>query len=74
MGAAEKARPVSKLQMTRSDVSQRSSNTEPVKQPTNTPIIKSARYRFWIYLKRMKAIRFSYKPIDRRRRAIRLRS
>jgi ABC-type nickel/cobalt efflux system permease component RcnA len=40
-GGAEKTRTVSKLQMTRSDVSQRSDNMEPVKQPTHTPIIKS---------------------------------
>ena len=40
-GGAEKARTLSKLQMTRSDVSQRLSNTEPVKQPTHTPIIIS---------------------------------
>jgi ABC-type nickel/cobalt efflux system permease component RcnA len=40
-GAGEKARPVSKLQMTRADVSRRLSNTEPVKQPTHTPIIIS---------------------------------
>ena len=38
-GNVEKA--VSKLQMTRSDVSQRSSNMEPVKQQNNTPILNS---------------------------------
>jgi len=40
-GGAEKARTLSKLQMTRSDVSRRLSNTEPVKQPTHKPIIIS---------------------------------
>jgi len=41
-GAGDKARPVNKLQRTRSEVSQSSSKMEPVKQPAHTPIIKSA--------------------------------
>ena len=41
-GSLEKPTTVSKLQMTRSDVSQRSSNIEPVKQQTNMPIPNSA--------------------------------
>jgi ABC-type nickel/cobalt efflux system permease component RcnA len=40
-GGAEKARTLSKLQMTRSGVSQRSSNMEPVKQQNNMPILNS---------------------------------
>jgi len=41
-GAGDKARPVNKLQRTRSEVSQSSSKMEPVKQPAHNPIIKSA--------------------------------
>ena len=40
-GGAEKARTLSKLQMTRSGVSQRSSNMEPAKQQNNMPILNS---------------------------------
>ena len=40
-GSAEKAKTVSKFQMTRSDVPQRSNNMEQLKQQTNTPILNS---------------------------------
>jgi ABC-type nickel/cobalt efflux system permease component RcnA len=41
-GAGEKARPVSKLQITRAEVSQSAGKIEPVKQPAHTAIIESA--------------------------------
>ena len=40
-GSAEKAKTVSKFQMTRSDVPPRSNNMEQLKQQTNTPILNS---------------------------------
>jgi ABC-type nickel/cobalt efflux system permease component RcnA len=41
-GAGEKARPVNKLQITRSEVSQSSSKMAPAKQPAHTAIIESS--------------------------------
>ncbi len=41
-GAGEKTRPLSKLQITRAEVSQSASKIEPAKQPAHTPIIESA--------------------------------
>jgi ABC-type nickel/cobalt efflux system permease component RcnA len=41
-GAGEKARPISKLQITRAEVSHSASKIEPAKQPAHTAIIESA--------------------------------
>ncbi len=44
-GSLEKPTTASKLQMTRTDVAQRSSKMEPEKQQNNTPIVNSGGYR-----------------------------